>query len=52
MNAFLNEGDFKAAVFADDAIVKTLGRDALEHVFELTRYLQHTDALFARVFEA
>ena len=30
----------------------TLGRDALERVFDLTRYLQHTDALFARVFPA
>jgi adenylosuccinate lyase len=48
----LNEGDFKAAVVADEQLVKTLGRDALEHVFDLTRYLQHTDTLFARVFEA
>ena len=52
MNAFLNEGDFKALVLADAQIVKTLGREALEHVFDLTRYLQHTDTLFARVFEA
>ncbi len=51
MNAFLNEGDFKALVFADESIVNTLGRDALQHVFELTRYLQHTGTLFARVFE-
>ncbi|MEO5760978.1 MAG: adenylosuccinate lyase [Vicinamibacteria bacterium] len=52
MDAFLNEGDFKAEVFADEAIVKTLGKEELERVFELTRYLQHTDTLFARVFEA
>jgi adenylosuccinate lyase len=52
MEAFLNEGDFKARVFADAAIVETLGAAALEHVFDLTRYLQHTDTLFARVFEA
>ena len=52
MNAFLNEGDFKALVFEDAQIVKTLGKDALDHVFDLSRYLQHTDALFARVFEA
>lgn len=52
MEAFLNEGDFKARVFADAAIVETLGASALEHVFDLTRYLQHTDTLFARVFEA
>ena len=52
MNAFLNEGDFKALVFADAAIVTPLGKDALEHVFDLSRYLHHTDALFARVFEA
>jgi len=31
--------------------VKTLGRDALEAVFDLSRYLQHTDTLVARVFE-
>ena len=52
MDAFLNEGDFKAKVFADEQIVKTLGKDALDHVFDLSRYLQHTDTLFARVFEA
>ena len=52
MNAFLNEGDFKALVFADPQIVKTLGKAALDHVFDLSRYLQHTDTLFARVFEA
>jgi adenylosuccinate lyase len=52
MEAFLNEGDFKARVFADAQIVETLGAAALEHVFDLTRYLQHTDTLFARVFEA
>ncbi len=52
MDAFLNEGDFKAKVLADEQIKKTLGEDALEHVFDLSRYLQHTDTLFARVFEA
>ena len=52
MSAFLSEGDFKALVFADALIVKTLGREALEHVFDLSRYLQHVDTLFARVFEA
>jgi adenylosuccinate lyase len=52
MNAFLSEGDFKAMVEGDARIEKTLGKGALERVFDLTRYLQHTDALFARVFEA
>ena len=52
MNAFLNEGDFKALVLGDPQIVKTLGPQALEHVFDLSRYLQHTDTLFTRVFEA
>ena len=52
MNAFLNEGDFKALVFEDAQIVKTLGQDALAHVFDLSRYLQHVDTLFARVFGA
>ena len=51
MNAFLNEGDFKALVFADAQIVKTLGKAALDQVFDLSRYLQHVDTLFARVFE-
>lgn len=51
MNAFLNEGDFKALVLADPQIVETLGREVLEAVFDLARYLRHTDALFARVFE-
>ena len=51
MNAFLNEGDFKALVFADAQIVKTVGKAALDQVFDLSRYLQHVDTLFARVFE-
>jgi adenylosuccinate lyase len=52
MKAFLSEADFKAMVFADAQIVKTLGAEALEQIFDLTRYLRHTDTLFARVFEA
>jgi len=51
MNAFLNEGDFKSLVFDDATIVKALGREALDRVFDLSRYLQHVDTLFARVFE-
>ncbi len=51
MNAFLNEGDFEALVFADAEIVKTLGKEALDQIFDLKRYLQHTDTLFTRVFE-
>ncbi len=51
MNAFLNEADFTALVFGDAEIVKTLGREGLEQVFDLSRYLRHVDTLFARVFE-
>ena len=52
MKAFLDEGDFKAAIFDDAQIVKTLGKEGLDRVFDLSRYLQHVDTLFARVFEA
>jgi len=52
MEAFLNEGDFKAQVMGDHRIVEALGAKALEEVFDLARYLQHTDALFARVFKS
>ena len=51
MDAFLNEGDFKALVLADSRIMGALGRDAVEGVFDLPRYLQHIDTLFVRVFE-
>lgn len=52
MDAFLNDGDFKALVFADADIVRALGLEPLDQVFDLSRYLRHTDTLFARVFEA
>ncbi len=51
MDAFLNDGDFKALVFADAQIVKRLGKAALDQVFDVSRYLRHVDTLFARVFE-
>jgi adenylosuccinate lyase len=52
MNAFLSEGDFKALVLADPQIAKSLGQEALDRVFDLSRYLQHVDTLFVRVFGA
>jgi adenylosuccinate lyase len=50
MNAFLNDADFRTLVFEDGRIVKALGRETLDQVFDLSRYLRHTDTLFTRVF--
>jgi adenylosuccinate lyase len=50
MEAWKSEGDFRARVVADPEIAGVLSQAELARVFELERYLAHTDAIFARVF--
>jgi adenylosuccinate lyase len=51
MEAWKSEGDFRQRVLEDPEVNAALKRHEIEAVFRLERYLQHTDALFARVFE-
>jgi adenylosuccinate lyase len=50
MEAWRTEGDFKQRVLADAEVRAVLGEAEIEEVFRLERYLEHTDAVFARVF--
>jgi adenylosuccinate lyase len=50
MEAWENDGDFRAAIEADPAIAALLSRAKLAETFSLERQLKHVDAIFARVF--
>jgi adenylosuccinate lyase len=50
MEAWENDGDFRAAIEADPAIARLLTNDELAATFSLDRHLKHIDAIFARVF--
>jgi adenylosuccinate lyase len=50
MEAWDNDGDFRAAIEADPEITKLVSRDKLAETFSLERQLKHVDAIFARVF--
>ena len=50
MEAWENEGDFRAAIEADPAIGKMLGKEKLARTFSLERQLRHVDTIFGRVF--
>src|SRR5512143_2473921 len=50
MEAWREEGDFRARVLEDAEIRSVLSEKEIEDVFRLERYLTHTDAVFARVF--
>jgi adenylosuccinate lyase len=52
MQAWENDGDFRAAIEADEEISRLLSRDQLSHTFSLDRQLKHVDAIFKRVFGA
>src|ERR1700691_4746942 len=52
MEAWENEGDFRAAIEADPSISQLLSRDQLAEAFSLERQLKHVDAIFDRVFGA
>jgi adenylosuccinate lyase len=50
MEAWKAEGDFRARVLADPEVRAALGEPEMAAVFDLPRYLAHTDAVFDRVF--
>jgi adenylosuccinate lyase len=50
MWAWENEGDFRAAVQADDKILSYLSIAEINTSFSLDRHLAHVDQIFARVF--
>ena len=52
MKAWEEEGDFRAAVYADPEIAKILTPAQLDEAFSLDRQLRNVDKIFARVFGA
>ncbi len=50
MAAWHEQGDFQARVLADPGVRALLSEEQVREVFRVERYLQHTGALFARVF--
>ena len=50
MEAWENDGDFRAAIEADPAVLGYLSPQQLAQSFSLERQLRHIDAIFNRVF--
>jgi adenylosuccinate lyase len=50
MEAWRTEGDFRKRVSEDPEVRAVLKDAEIDEVFRLERYLEHVDALFARVF--
>jgi adenylosuccinate lyase len=50
MQAWENEGDFRAAIEADPVVAKQLSREKIAEAFSLERQLRNIDAIFKRVF--
>jgi adenylosuccinate lyase len=50
MDAWDNEGDFRAAVEAEPAIAALVPPENLAETFSIERHLKHVDAIFRRVF--
>ena len=50
MEAWDNDGDFRAAIEADPEISKLVPREKLADTFSLERQLKHVNAIFQRVF--
>lgn len=50
MEAWENDGDFRAAIAADPQISRLLSAEKLAETFSLERQLKHVDAIFERVF--
>jgi len=45
-----NKGDFKSLLLGDEDIVRTLGADSIENLFDLSHHLRYVDHIFERVF--
>jgi adenylosuccinate lyase len=52
MAAWESDGDFRAAISADPAIVHYLGPEKLDEAFSINRQLGNVSAIFSRVFGA
>ena len=50
MEAWKTEGDFRARVARRPGVRAVLSEAEIAEVFRLERYLDHVDAIFARVF--
>ena len=50
MEAWEDEGDFRAAIAADPEVQTYLSPEQLARTFSLERQLRHVDAIFNRVF--
>ncbi len=50
MEAWDNEGDFRAAIEADPEIARLLSKEKLAETFSVERQLRHVGAIFKRVF--
>ncbi len=51
MDAWDNDGDFRAAVEADPRIAQLIPKERLAETFSVERHLKHVDAIFRRVFK-
>ncbi|HEY4089547.1 MAG TPA: adenylosuccinate lyase [Bryobacteraceae bacterium] len=51
MEAWENEGNFRAVIEADPEIAKLVSREKLAETFSVERQLRNVDAIFARVFK-
>jgi adenylosuccinate lyase len=52
MQAWEEEGDFRAAIEADPEVGALLSPDQIARAFSVERYLTHVDAIFERVFDS
>jgi adenylosuccinate lyase len=50
MDAWDNDGDFRAAIESDPEIAGLLTQEKLAETFSLERQLKHVDTIFGRVF--
>ena len=50
MEAWDNDGDFRASVEENPEISKLVSKDKLAETFSVARHLKHVDAIFRRVF--
>ena len=51
MEAWDNDGDFRAAVEADPEITELVSKEKLAETFSVERHLKHVDTIFGRVFK-
>lgn len=51
MKAWSENGDFRAAIFADPEISALVPREKLDEVFDVKGHLKHVDFIFNRVFD-